>query len=397
MIYLSQLLKKPIYYHNSLFGKIEDMAIVENRPSPPISNIVVKKGDGQKLTLPPTVFDFKNENFILKTQDVPFLPFDANDFYLSENILDKQVIDVDGRRVVRVNDVLLESNGELKVIGIDVGLSGVFRRLGLSGLIKLKPKTLPWSLIEAFDYHFGSIKLRLTQNRLNTFHPSELADILEEVGVKERLSIVDVLDAKKAAMAIEEADNQTQLSIFEDLSLNRLKNIVGKMRISELADIIYKINKPRTKEIQGFLGTEQAERIKHLSAFPDDAAGGLMILFFYKIDGNKTIKELFSELAEKNLKPEAILVTNGNDKLIGIAYTRHLINIDRLVFLKDMISDKKFVNPNAKFLKILRLFARYNLRILPVVNKDKQPIGVITIDNILQRIEEKQEEKNDIL
>lgn len=395
MVYLSQLLQKQIYYHDNPIGKILDIAVVENRPSPPISKILVVK-DGKKVTLPPSAFDLHGGNFILKTQDMPQLPYDPNDFYLSENMLDKQVIDVDGRRVVRVNDILLENNGELKAIGIDIGLAGILRRLGLLGIFKVRPRTLPWMIIEAFDYTSGNVRLRLTQERLNKFHPAEIADILEEVGVKERIGIMGVLDAQKAASAIEEADNETQQSILQELSMNNLKAIVNKMRLSELADMLYHLNPLRATEIKRALGNEKTQRVERLLAFPENVAGGLMNLSYYHIDGDATVKELFLDLSSKSLKPEAVIVTNGNDRVLGIIYIRHLINVDPLALLKDMISERKFVNHDAHFREILRLFAQYNLRILPVVNSEKQILGVITIDAIMHVLEEEQE-KNEVI
>lgn len=395
MIYLSQLLQKRVYYHDKPIGKILDIAVIENRPSPPISKILIIK-NGKKVTLPPSVFDFYGDRLILKTQDVPHLPYDSNDFYLSENMLDKQVIDVDGRRVVRVNDILLQNNEEITAIGIDIGFAGILRRLGIPGIFKVKTRTLPWTIIEAFDYTSGNVKLRLTQERLNKFHPTEIADILEEVGAKERIGIMGVLDAQKAAAAIEEADNQTQKSIFEELSINNLKTIVNKMRLSELADILYNLNPLRASEIKNVLGNEKAQRVEKLLSFPEDVAGGLMNPSYYHIDGNITVKELFSDLSNKSLKPEAIIVTNGNERIVGIVYTRHLVNVDPLALLKDMVSERKFVHQDAHFREILRLFAQYNLRLLPVVNNEKQVLGVVTIDTVVRTIEEEQE-KNDIL
>jgi magnesium transporter len=114
-------------------------------------------------------------------------------------------------------------------------------------------------MIEAFDYQTGNVRLKLTQNSLNTLHPSELADILEEVGSKERIGIVESLDTDKAVMALEEADYKTQEAILEQLSLSPLKRIVDRMHITEIADLFYKINPLRVKEILNLLGNEKAQ------------------------------------------------------------------------------------------------------------------------------------------
>lgn len=395
MIYLSQILNKTLYYQNKSFGKILDMAVVENRPVPPVSKIVIRSGN-KKLTIPPSAIILENNHLNLKTPNIPFLPYDEKDFYLSEDLLDKQVIDTDGRRLVRVNDVLLENNGEIKVVGIDIGFAGVLRRLGLGPIIKLKSKTLPWTLIEAFDYQTGAIRIKLTQNRLNTFHPSELADILEEVGTKERLGIVESLDAQKAAEAIEEADSQTQLSILEQVPATNLKNIINKMLTAEIADIFHRLNPLRIKEIMNLLGREKVQKIQTYSNFPDDVAGGLMDLSCYQLNGEKTVREALNNLQKELPNPEAIVITNGNEKITGVVYVKDLINLDYLALLKDVVSEKKFVFPDTDFSQILKLFTNYNLHVLPVVDKNRRVLGIITVDRILARIEE-EKEKNVIL
>ena len=115
------------------------------------------------------------------------LPYDADDFYLAEDLMDKQVIDVTGKRLVRVNDVLLRENGKYTISGIDIGFAGITRRLGLSSFLKLKTITIPWNLIEAFDYETGAVRVKLSQQNINTLHPTEIAHILEDAGTKERL------------------------------------------------------------------------------------------------------------------------------------------------------------------------------------------------------------------
>jgi magnesium transporter len=390
MLYLSQLIGKSIYFQGQKYGQLIDLAVDENRAVPSVSKVLVKK-DGKKISITPSALTIKEgEKIVVNDINVPLFPYDVKDFYLNEDLLDKQVIDIDGRRLVRVNDVILETNGIIKVIGIDVGFSGIIRRLSLEWLLKLNPKTLPWSIIEAFDYNTGDIKLRLTQHRLNKFHPSEIADILEQVGAKERLGIVQVLDVKKAARAIEELDNEAQVSILQQLAVNPFKKIVSLMKLSEIADVFNRLSKLRKKEIDTVLGEEKYKRVEKLAEFSGDVAGGLMDTFFYQTDGEITVKELLAGFGSENIKPESLIVTNGNKRIVGILDTRILINMDPLALLKDLVFQKKFVYSHASFYQILKLFSQYNLRILPVINSEKQVVGIIKIDQILQMFEEKE-------
>lgn len=388
MLFLSQILNKNIYFDNKVYGKMIDFAVLESSPNPSVSKIVIKKG-GKKYTITPQAVSFKKHSAILNSNKIPFLPYDEKDFYLNEDLLDKQVIDTDDKRLVRVNDVALDTEGELKVVGIDIGTAGILRRLALGGLIRTEPKIIPWQMIEAFDYHTGNIKISLTQNKLNTMHPGELADILENLGSKERLSIVQSLDARSAAKAIEQTDSETREAILEGLKESSLGQIVNKMHVSSIAQLFYKINPLRIREILKLIGTERAQKVERLLDFGSETAGGMMRTTFWKFDGNLTVKEAYNLLFEQTPKPEAVVVTNGNEKYVGTIRTKDMLDSDSLAILKDIVSERKFVYPQVGINELIALFSKYNLRLLPVLDKDKKPMGVIRIDKILEIIEER--------
>jgi len=387
-MYLSQLLGKMVYYQRKPYGRIADMAIFTNSDKPHISKFEIRKGK-KKITISPSAITFDQKNFTLTTQQVPLMPYDHNDFYLNEDLLDKQVIDIDGRRLVRVNDVALEQNGQIKVVGIDVGFQGVLRRLGLPPFA-LKSRIIPWQFIEAFDYQTGSVKIKLSQNKLNTLHPSELADILEDVGNKERVGIVTSLDANQAARAIEEANSETQISIMEEVPVSHFKDVLNKMHASEIADIINYLNPLRSREIEGALTEEKAQRVKRLLAFAD-VAGGLMRTSFISMSGDVTVKEVIKHLHEDTSVPETLVIVGDNHKLIGVISTKDLLTVDSLAKMKDIVVDRKFVHTSMHIEEIFDLFTEYNLRSLPVVDKEKNPIGLIVIDDLLRAVEEQEE------
>lgn len=392
MIYLSQLLNRPVFLHDKPYGKLVDMAIFETKNKPPISKFEIKTKD-KKITVSPDAIRIENHHLTLNTDHIPLLPYDHKDFYLAEDLLDKQVIDVDGRRLVRVNDVVLEVNGELKVAGIDIGLAGILRRLGL-GKIPVPTTVIPWTVIEAFDYQTGNVRIKLKQTSLNTLHPADLADILEEAGTKERLGIVDALDPRQAARAIEETNDQTQVSILENLKSDRVKEIVNKMHLGEIADVIGELNPLKADEVTTALGTERAQKIRKLLSFGDNVAGGLMHLSFFSADGEKTVKEIIGEINLRDSVPETLVITNGGGKISGIITTKDLIKADRLAKLKDILTEKKFVYPNESLKSIIRLFADYNLRVVPVVDTEKKPVGIVLIDDVLRIIEQENEDEN---
>jgi Mg/Co/Ni transporter MgtE len=244
-------------------------------------------------------------------------------------------------------------------------------------------------MIEAFDYQTGNVKINLTQNRLDTMHPSELADILEDLGSKERRGVVESLEARRAAMAIEEVDFRTRDAILEELSSSVLGKIVKRMHSSKIANLFYELNPLRIREILNLVGTEKAQRVERLLDFSADQAGGVMRTTFISLDGATTVKELLGALYKAPSKPEGIVVTNGDQKLVGVVYIKDIIDCDSLALLKDLVTERKFVYPDVDFNQIINLFGRYNLRLLPVVDKNKVPIGVISAGIVLAKIEEK--------
>lgn len=395
MLYLSNLLNQPLFLGKSQFAKVIDFGVPEKLQTSSVATILIKK-DGKKYTLPLKHVLIQDNHFELTAEDVSLLPYDEKDFYLAEDLLDKQVIDVTGRRLVRVNDVILRDNDGLKVTGIDIGFSGVLRRLGLNKGNMMKTITIPWSQIEAFDYQTGDIKIKLSQSNLNTFHPAEIADILEDAGTKERMGVVEALDAGKAAAAIEEANAETQESILDELPQKQLENIVQKMPISEIADILHRLSGETVRNIFRLLGQEKSQKVKKLLIYPEDVAGGLMTVKVFKETADKTVTEVLEKLSQKKQKPEGIIIVDTNDQVKGIVNAKNFLNTSSDTPLKNIMKPAHVVHEDAEFTEILKLFAEYNLRILPVVDEHEKLSGVIAIDEILARIQQ-EEEKDDTL
>ena len=392
MTFLSQLIKKPVFVEDNKYATLIDFGLPAQLQSPEVSTILLKNKSG-KFAVPITQAKYK-EGKISLIKDHTSIPYDPEDFYLVEDLLDKQVIDITGKRMVRVNDVMIKENGGLKVTGIDVSFAGILRRLGLGS--PLRVVTIPWSAVEAFDYETGDIRIKLGKSNLNLLHPAELADILEDAGTKEREGIVEVLDVGKAADAIEEANSETQEAILEQLPSLQLKKILAQMRSSEIADIADDVNPETFKKIFKLLSSEKAKRVKKLMVFPDDVAGGLMQYNFFKIYDDKTIGETLGELSKLKVQPEAIIVLDKEDKLIGQIHANELINANPNSEIKELVSMPFFVHEEEDFSDIFRQFAHYNLRILPVVDDTNKVIGTISIDSILHRIEE-EEERDDTI
>jgi len=394
MTFVSQLIKKPVFIDDTKYAKVIDFGLQSKLQSPEISTALLKNKSG-KFAVPLNETSQKDGIFYLK-KNYTSIPYNPDDFYLAEDLLDKQVIDITGKRMVRVNDVLLKENEGMKVTGIDVSFAGILRRLGFGSLNPLKTVTIPWSAVEAFDYQTGDVRVKLGKSNLSMLHPAEIADILEEAGTKEREGIVEVLDAEIAADAIEEANSETQEAILEQLPTNQLKKILEKMQLSEIADVANEVPPQTVKKILRLLSAERAKRVEKLMLFPDDVAGGLMQPTFYKVTKEKTIGETLGEFSKLKVQPEAVIVTDKENKLVGHVHANELLNANPSTEIHSLITEPFFVFEDESFSDIFRKFAQYNLRILPVVDQDNKVIGVISIDAVIRRIEE-EEEKDDAI
>lgn len=395
MIYLSEILNKQLYLNDKAFGRVIDFTLTDTDQVASLTQLVLRKGL-KKHFVDIDLVSFTDKKWVAKSHHLPLLPYDQKDFFIAEDLLDKQVIDINGKRLVRVNDIVLREDGKFSIKAIDIGFGGVLRRLGLSHIFPIQTITLPWKFIEAFDYGTGNLKISLSQSSLNTLHPAEVANILEDAGTKERLGMVQVLDAQQAAYAIEEADEETQTAILEEVPGSKLKHIVEKMHVSEIVDVLDQVNPFTSNQIMTTLSKEKASQVKKLSIFADDVAGGMMDTHFYKESGTTTLADVTTRVIATERKPEGIVVVDAEDKIIGTFPTENLLYFAKDMMLKDVVIQKQFVFEDTAFPRILRMFAEYNLRVLPVVSDTKTVIGTISIDNILARVEE-EEEKEDIV
>lgn len=390
MVFLSQLLNKPLYKDGHKFAKVVDFAMSDPK-SPAVDGLIVKK-EGKKHVLKSSEVAYQTNQLQLIATRPEFQSVTDGLFYLAEDLLDKQVIDVTGKRLVRVNDVLLKEDGEFSILGIDIGFSGILRRLGF-GTNPLKTVSIPWSAIEAFDYQTGDIHIKLGKNTLNTLHPADLADILEDAGTKERLGLLEALGSDKAADALEEADVETQQSILEELPKDELKRIVQHMSLTELADILPEVNPQTLKEIYSHLGIDKANEVRHLSRFAEDTAGGLMDLQYVAVEEQKTVGDILAVLSHQEVMPDAIIVVKPSRILGGVIETKDLLNTDAHLLVKVKAKAVQGIDPKTGFLDVLELFAQYNLRTLPVVDVKNRVQGVVTIDAVLAHLYAQEEEE----
>jgi magnesium transporter len=337
--------------------------------------------------------------------------FHANEAWLAvrKDLLDQQIIDTRGRKVVRVNDVDLaeqRTNGtvELRVTDVDVGLTGATRRL-LQGLAspamirriqeKLPARTIRWEFVNLIEPDpLRRVKLRITHDKLEKMHPADLADIMEELSPAERQAIIASLDEESAAEALAELDSRLTSQIVEKMAPERAADIIEEMEPDMAADVLADLSPEVSQDVLEELPGEEAREVEALLRFDENSAGGMMTTDFVYVGETATRSEVLEWVRgreEINLEQlDTIFVIDGNAKFSGdVAVGRLLLARDDEPLAQLKSEPLVSIAPDAKDKEVFAVFDKYNLRTLAVVDASGRPVGAITVDDVISRMRAK--------
>ena len=322
----------------------------------------------------------------------------ANGLLLVENMLDKQIVDLNGRKLVRVNDVRLATlPAGTFAVAVDIGMEGLLRRLGMPNplkrllsffRIKIPTKFILWDDMQAIDFSNLNIKLSKSYAKLHTLHPSDLADILEDLGKKSSTSVFSALDEEKAADVLEEMETQTQIHIVESLPVNKAADVLEKMPADEVADILDEIEDEKAEMLLKEMDSESSQEVRDLLEYPDNSAGGLMTTDVLSFDSELTVDNVIKELRIKKPEPSelyALFVTEKNDELVGTFDLRDLVVAQpEKTVSQIMKTEPVFLYDYQKIDDIAETISKYNLLAVPVVDKDNLLQGMVVVDDVVE-------------
>jgi magnesium transporter len=322
----------------------------------------------------------------------------SNGLLLVENFFDKQIVDLNGRKLVRVNDVRLATlpTGTYAV-AVDIGIEGILRRIGISNPIKrilslfrisIPAKFILWDDVQAIDDSNSNIRLSKSFSKLHTLHPSDLADILEELGKKSSMSVFAALDEEKAADVLEELEPHAQIHIVENLPLDKAVDVLEKMPADEAADILEELEDEKAELLLNEMDTELSQEVRELLEYPDNRVGSLMTMDILAFKPDVTVDEIIAHLRDKKPEPAELynmFVTENEDKLIGSFNLRDLVVSDPGTPVKEIMrKEPRFLYDNQKIDDIAELISKYNLLAVAVVDEDKQLQGMVVIDDVVE-------------
>lgn len=403
IVYLSELIGLNVFdTKGRRIGTLKDAALVPLIDPVRLDRYLVGAGPGWLSIRYDQIAEITTAGINLKSEILT--PYHSDEYMLRmvRDLLDQQIIDAQGRKVVRVNDVtfLKEREGNcnvLHILEIDIGLRSILRRV-LQGvapphLIRKLQSRIPahsirWefcNILEADPQR--RVRLNISNKLLEDMHPADLADIVEDLGHEDRQAIFNTIDNETAAELLSEVEPDVQTRIIESLNTEKAAEILEEMDPSEAAGLLNELEEERSEEILDEMSPEEKEEVEDLLEFRDDTAGGLMNTGFLTLPEDATVAEAMAELKKNEDILEylhSLFLVDSEEQLKATVPLAKLFFAPGETPLKDFAADPLLsVSSEEKQDRIAEMFDRYNLLSLPVVDEDNRIIGVITVDDVV--------------
>jgi sporulation protein YlmC with PRC-barrel domain len=407
---LTALLGTPVTdAKGQLRGRLKDVAVTTGPEGGRVAGLVLKTRDGLALVPSQDVMETPAGTLELRAE-VPLTPLkdDVGYLFLQQDLIDRQIIDINGRKVVRVNDVDLEWLGHgaahlLRVAEVEVGLRGAFRRI-FKGLItrsrldtlsrRLSANAIPWQFVDVIELDPARrVKLRIEHERLADFHPSELADILEDLAPAERQAVFATLDEEVAAETLEEVEPRLQKALLEKLDDERIADIVEEMDPGAAADLLAELPEAQSDAILEEMEPEERQEVEELLEFDEDSAAGCMTTDFVYLGLDATVAQAVLALRSFEGDPESVTEVYILDEKRVL---KGAISLARLVMAQpetrlSVLTEPRVLSCPADLHQneLAEIFDKYNLHALPVVDAQNRMVGVVQAEHVISFLRDK--------
>jgi magnesium transporter len=403
MPFISELLGRPVTdFEGVTVGFLEEIIASGQTklPHPQVLALEVKTSTGLLCVLIEDVIVLFAPGIALKVHGREIKPYKPSeeDIYLVRDVLDKQIIDTDGIRVVRVNDLEVKRVGDQYfVANVDIGGMGLARRLGFGKYAekfnsKRKPQgpsIIPWDVVELISRH-GEMRLKVPSNKLKDLHPADIAEIISDMNKVQSDDFLEQLDVKILADTLEEVEPDFQASLVERMTDEKVADVLEEMAPDEAADLLAELPPDRSEDILELMQEEEAVDVRRLLTFAEDTAGGIMTTDFAAILPDLTAEEAIKQLRDTYREAEQIFyvyVTDKENHLLGVFSLSDLI----LAKPKTKITDFMHSRVATASLEdtqdeVAQMISKYNLLAIPVVDENHSLQGVVTADDALDKI-----------
>jgi len=404
MFYLSNILgMRVLDRKQAVVGSIADLEVATGEKFPVVVAVLVKTQRGLTRVAWHNVRGLGITECTLKLADAELQPnfkLEDTSMLLLNHVLDKQIVDIHGAKVVRVNDIeLAESHGQLRVIAADAGIRSFMRRAGFAWVIhvierglhhKIGENSIPWSFVEPLGRDVRSVQVRATWKELSKLHPSDLADIVDDLDFNERDALFKALNDEQAADTLAELeDDKVKVTILERLGVARAADILEEMDPDDAADILQDTRAETQEAMLQEMEQEEREDVRELLAYDEDTAGGLMTNDYLEIRQEMSAEQVIEVLRREAPDTETIYylyVTDDDGHLAGILSLRALIVAQPGTAVADIMQKRTvsvFVDdPKGKVAEII---GKYNYLALPVIDHEGVLQGIVTVDDVLDQ------------
>jgi len=406
-IFLSELLDRRVVDEaGNALGKLNDLIVQIGEVFPKVTQLCVVSlrpkttkviGWEEVLSLEGNVIKLKGDASV-KFQNYHSKP---QELLLRDEIMDKQVVDTYGSKLERVNDLhFLINHGELRLVHVDVGIRAILRRLGFIGAMdaltnwffayQIPNKLIAWKYVQplAKDPFKEDLKLNVTQRKLTEIHPSELADLLEELDREKREAMFKSLDVETAAETLEEVNPEMGVSLIETVGEEKASDIIEEMAPDEAVDLLADLSEEKKETIIQAMEKEKREELETLLAYPEGTAGSLMTVDFITLLKYLTVAQAIEQIRKHALASEVIYyvyITNEQKQLLGVLSLRHLLLAAPDSTLEKIMNKRvKKLKVNDSKRKVVNFFRKYDYVVVPVVDENNIIKGIVTLKDAIE-------------
>ncbi len=403
MLFLSQCLGLPVRDPaGEPIGTISDLIVAIGGKYPPVTGLVLSTGR-RRVFMPwrdVESFDAAGARLRVRTIDIGRFNRRQSEILLRADLLDRQIVDLEGRKVIRVNDVSLdEVDGRLRLVAVDVGAAGLLRRIGIEAPARsvarrlrssVPERYIDWEDVDPLDSTIASVRLRIPHQKLHELHPADLASIMADLAPRDRTGILDTLPDEALADVIEEMEPEDQVDLLEHLTPERAADILEEMSPDDAADLIADLDQETRDSVLAAMEADEAEEVQELLSYPEDTAGGLMTTEYIALEASLSAAQAIDRLRE--LEPDAetvyyLYVTDDDGRLVGVLSLRDLIVARPETAIGEVMRREPVaVLVTADEDEVAEVVAHYNLLAVPVVDDEGRLLGIVTVDDAIDTV-----------
>ena len=398
MFYLSKLLGSPVRdSEGKSAGSVHDLAVSSSQTYPRVTAVVVRRRGKTYLAAWRTVASFEESGILLRlpAAEMSERELQADELLLARTFLDKQLVDTEGHKIIRVNDIeLLRMGVNVNVAAVDISSNAILRRVGLSKLAAPrsvgKPHLIDWKDVDVEQTDESSVRLSVPRTKLELLHPADIADLVHELSPEERVAVLDALEDELAAEAFEEMHSSYKASMLLEMPLEKASELLGNMAPDDAADLLADLPEDRRQQYMALMEKEDAEDLRELLSYPENSAGGIMTTDFAYAHLDDTADEALQSLREQAAAAETIYyvyVIDRSERLRGVFSLRDLLLEPGTRKVRDFMHENPVtVLTSGEEEEITELIAKYNLLALPVVDEQGVLRGIITVDDAIDLV-----------